>query len=50
MSNTSRYTRSRKQGKKFSKRIKENNEVLNKVKNNEQKQQHATIGCTESMD
>jgi len=32
MSETSRYTRSRKQQKKFAKRIKENNEALNKAK------------------
>ena len=30
-----RYKKSRVHGKKFNKRIKENNEVLNKVKNNE---------------
>ena len=35
MSNTSRYTRSRKQAKKFNKRIQENNKVLNKAKSNE---------------
>ena len=30
-----RYKKSRAHGKKFNKRIKENNEVLNKAKNNE---------------
>jgi transcription elongation GreA/GreB family factor len=36
MSRTSRYTRSRKQQKKFEKRIKENNKVLNQAKVYEQ--------------
>jgi hypothetical protein len=30
-----RYTKSRAHGKKFNKRLKENNEVLNKAKSNE---------------
>jgi len=35
MSNTSRWTRSRKQQQKFEKRIKENNKVLEKAKDYE---------------
>jgi len=49
MGETSRWTKSRRHQKKFSKRIKQNNEVLNKAKIYEQKQQHATTSPTEDL-
>jgi len=49
MSETSRWTKSRKHGKKFSKRIKENNEVLNKAKIYEQNKQQSETSGFESV-
>ena len=49
MGEVSRWTRSRTQQKKFEKRIKENNKVLNKAKNYEQNKQHAEARGFESM-